>query len=98
MTASHHRGILDKIETVIEEVLELVETIDEEPFPDSGNHIGFLQILLKTEVECSRLNGADEAEQARIVENYRKIDTKAKAQAYVKYMKDKIDATKQRAG
>jgi hypothetical protein len=40
------------------------------------------------------LNGEDEAAQARILENYKKIDTKNKAQAYVKYMRDKIEATK----
>jgi len=68
--------------------------VHDEPLPDSGNVIGFLQILLKTELECSQLNGEDEAAQARILENYKKIDTKNKAQAYVKYMRDKIEATK----
>jgi hypothetical protein len=43
------------------------------------------------------LNGDDEAEQARILENYKTINTKNKAQAYVKYMKDKIDATKKKS-
>ena len=31
--------------------------------PDSGNIIGFLQILLKTELECSQLK--DESEQSQ---------------------------------
>ncbi len=31
-----------------------------------------------------------------ILESYKKIDTKNKAQAYVKYMRDKIEATKSR--
>ena len=111
VTASAHRGIVEKeliagithlveeavaeVETVIDEVLG---TVHDEPLPDSGNIIGFLQILLKTELECSRRNGEDEAEQARILENYKQIDTKNKAQAYVRYMKDKIEATKQSAG
>jgi hypothetical protein len=43
------------------------------------------------------VNGEDEAEQVRILENYKKINTKNKAQAYVKYMRDKIEATKRRA-
>jgi phospholipase C len=82
-------GAVDKVATVF--------AVDDEPLPDSGNIIGFLQILLKTELECSQLNGDDEAEQARILENYKTINTKNKAQAYVKYMKDKIDATKKKS-
>jgi phospholipase C len=84
-----------KVETV--RVLGNVTTVDDEPLPDSGNIIGFLQILLKTELECSQLNGENEAEQARILENYKQITTKNQAQAYVKYVKDKIEATKRRA-
>lgn len=105
VTASHHWGVFEKeliggieevvgrVETVIDEVLG---NVHDERLPDSGNIIGFLQILLKTELECSQLNGEDEAEQARILENYKKINTKNKAQAYVKYMRGKIDATKKK--
>jgi len=109
-TASAHRGIVEKeliagITHLVEEVVDEVETVidevlgtaHEEPLPGSGNIIGFLQILLKTELECSRRNGEDEAERARILENYKQIDTKNKAQAYVKYMKEKIEATKRSA-
>jgi phospholipase C len=95
-TASVHRGIFGKIETVIDDVLGNILAVDDEPLPDSGNIVGFLHILLKTELECSRLNGEDEAEQARILENYKKINTKNKAQAYVKHVKDEIEATKQK--
>ena len=100
ITALDHlvEEVVDKVETVIDGVLGSATTVDDEPLPDSGNIIGFLQILLKTELECSQLNGEDQAEQARILENYKKINTKNKAQAYVKYMRDKIEATKQRAG
>jgi hypothetical protein len=35
-------------------------------------------------------------ERARILENYKKINTKNKVQAYVKYMSDKIEATKKK--
>jgi phospholipase C len=99
-TAHHHwlEEVVEKVETVIDEVLEDVLPVHDEPLPDSGNIIGFLQVLLKTELECSQLNGEDEAEQARILENYRQINTKNKALAYVKYMRDKIEATKRRAG
>ena len=83
-----------KVETVIDEALG---NIHDEPLPDSGNIIGFLHILLKTELECRQMNGEDEAEQARILENHKKIKTKNQALTYVKYMRDKIEATKQRA-
>jgi phospholipase C len=86
-------GVVDKVETVVDEVLG---NVHDEPLPDSGNIIGFLQILLKTELECSQLNGEDEAEQARILESHKKLNTKNEAQAYVKYMRDKIEATKSR--
>ena len=70
----------------------------DEPLPESGNIIGFLQILLKTELECSQLNGEGEAEQAKILENYKNINTKRKAQDYVEYMIDRIELTQKRKG
>lgn len=99
LTALDHlvEEVAGKAEAVIDEVLGTGITVRDEPLPDSGNIIGFLQILLKTELECSQLNGEDEAEQARILENYKKISTKNEAQSYVKYMRDKIEATKRRA-
>jgi len=113
-TASPHRGSIEKeliagitaLDHLVEAAVGKVETlideglgnIHDEPLPASGNIIGFLHILLKTELECSQVNGEDEAEQGRILENYKKINTKNKAQAYVKYMRDKIEATKPRAG
>src|SRR5689334_13034398 len=103
-TASTHRGFFEReliaLEHLVEEAVGEAETVldvYDEPLPASGNIIGFLHILLKTEIECSRLNGEDEAEQARILENYKKIDTKNKALAYVKHVRDKIEATKTRA-
>ena len=108
ITASSHRdkdligGIIHLVEEAVEEVETVIDevlgTVHDEPLPDSGNIIGFLHILLKTELECSRRNGEDEAAQARILENFKKINTKNKAQAYVKHVRDKLDATKQRAG
>ena len=105
-TASPHRGILEKeliagitaldhlvdgvvskVETAIDEVLG---NVHDEPLPDSGNIIGFLHIQLKTELECSQLNGEDEAEPARSLVDYKKFNTKDQAQAYVKYMRDTI--------
>jgi phospholipase C len=99
ITALEHlvEGAVNKVESVIETVLGNVASAHDETLPDSGNIIGFLHILLKTELECSQLNEEDEAEQVRILENYRKISTKSEAQSYVKYMRDKIEATKRRA-
>jgi phospholipase C len=103
--AASHRGFFEKelmaLDQLVEEAVDKVETvlaIHDEPLPDSGNVIGFLQILLKTELECSQLNGEDEAEQVRILENYKKIKTKNQAHAYVKHMRDKIEATKKTWG
>ena len=102
-TASSHRRFFEKeliaVEHWVEDAVDKVETVlavHDEPLPDSGNIIGFLQILLKTELECSQLDGEDEAEQARILENYKEIKTKNKARDYVKYMRDKIEATKKK--
>jgi phospholipase C len=106
-TASSHRGVFEKeliagttaLDHLVEEVVGKVETvlgIHDESLPESGNIIGFLHILLKTELECSQLNGEDEAEQALILEKYKQINTKNKAQAYVKYMRAKIETTKKK--
>ena len=102
-TAASHQGFFEKelnaVEHWVEDALEKVETVlavHDEPLPDSGNIIGFLQILLKTELECSQLNGEGEAEQVRILENYKEIKTKNQARDYVKYMRDKIEATKKK--
>ena len=86
--------VIDTVETVVDGVLG--RTVADEPLPESGNIIGFLQILLKTELECSQLNGESESEQAKILENYKNINTKRKAQAYVEYMIDKIEVTQKR--
>jgi len=85
-------NVVDAVEIVIEGVLR--DIVPDEPLPKSGNVIGFLHILLKTEVECSRLNGGGEAEQARIFESFKTINTKRKAHAYVKYISDKVEATR----
>jgi phospholipase C len=90
--------VVETVEGVVQGVLGNVRTVADEPLPESGNVIGFLQILLKTELECSELNGESEAEQAKILENYKSINTKRKAHAYVKYMRDKIEATQKRNG
>jgi phospholipase C len=90
--------VVEAVETVFERVLGDVRSEPDEPLPRFGNVVGFLQILLKTEIECSKLNGEAEAEQARILEDFKKIKSKNKAHAYVRYMREKIEATQQRRG
>ena len=89
--------VVGEVETVVERVIGDINATDE-PLPKSGNVIGFLHVLLKTEMECSKLSGENEAEQARILEDFRKITTKRQAQAYVKYMRDKIEAVRNASG
>ena len=84
--------VVDGVETVVERVIGDVATLARESLPHSGNVIGFLHILLKTELEISKLKGEGEMEEARILDDFRKIKTKRQAQAYVKRMYDKIEA------
>ena len=84
--------VVDEVETVVERVVGDVAILARESLPQSGNVIGFLHVLLKTELEISKLKGEGEIEEARILNDFRKIKTKRQAQAYVKRMYDKIEA------
>jgi phospholipase C len=53
--------------------------LDREPLPESGNVIGFLGIMLKTDIELSEGN---EAETAAKVKRVKRIETRGEAQAY----------------
>jgi phospholipase C len=86
--------VVDSVEKIVEGVIG--DSRPDEPLPELGNVIGFLHILLKTELECSKLNGEDETEQARILEDFKNIKTKRKALAYVQHLRDKIEATQKR--
>jgi phospholipase C len=72
------------------------ETITEidQPLPESGNWIGFMQILLKTELEMSR---TDEKAQAEILQNYRKITTTSAAKAYIQSIGSKIETERKKS-
>jgi phospholipase C len=90
---------VEKVEGAVDRVKGDITGSGDEPLPESGNVIGFLHILHKTELECSgRLNGNDAAEQARILENFKNIRSKRQAQAYVKRMHDMIESVKQNSG
>ena len=95
--ASAIKHVADEVETVVDRVIGDIATLVDEPLPKSGNVIGFLHILVKTELECSRLNGDDKAEQTRILENFKKITTKRQAQAYVKSILDKVEAAQKKS-
>ena len=96
------KHVLDEVEelaeTAIERLIGEIRTAGDEPLPESGNVIGFLHVLLKTELECWKLDGEDEAAQARILEDFKKIRTKRQAQAYVKRMHDKVKAAQKKSG
>ena len=51
-----------------------------ESLPESGNVIGFLHVLLKAELE---LRGKTKARQEKILQNFRNITTKVRAQEYI---------------
>ena len=65
--------------------------IDQQPLPESGNKIGFLAIMLKTELE---LASDDEIEQKTIMENFKKINTQGEAKAYILSVMKKMENTK----
>ncbi|MBV9174336.1 MAG: phosphoesterase [Chloroflexi bacterium] len=80
-----------EVETAIERVGEDLAAVIDEPLPTSGNVIGFLHVLLKTELECGTLDSNTEQAQARIVDNYKRVKTSGDAQAYVKAIAEKLE-------
>ena len=81
-------------ERAVERVHADSAAVADTPLPVSGNVVGLLHILLKTELECGTLAGLSHDEQARIVENYQRIDTHARAQAYVESVAARIEAAR----
>lgn len=65
--------------------------IEQKPLPESGNTIGFLHILLKTDVE---LSDGSEAEKAAIFEKVKAIKTFGQAKAYHREVMAKLSAAK----
>lgn len=65
--------------------------IEAAPLPDSGNLIGFLHIMLKTEFE---LSGQTDAERAAIIAKFQLIRTRGEARAYINYVMAKVAAVK----
>ncbi len=59
----------------------------QQPLPDSGNLVGFLQNMLKAELE---LSSGSEAERARLIENFENIKTYEEADAYASSVMAKI--------
>ena len=59
--------------------------------PQSGNAIGFLGIMLKTDLELSEGN---EAEQAAKVERVKQIKTRGEAEAYAREVYAKASAAR----
>lgn len=76
------------------QALNKVEPVDiDQPLPETGNWVGFLKILLKTELEmCS--GGSDEKD--AILKNFKKITTISAAKNYIQAMGEKIDVMRKR--
>jgi phospholipase C len=83
--------IASDVESIIERAGERIEAILDAPLPASGNVIGLLHILLKTELEYGTLDGNDDEAQARIRENYKGVKTIGDARAYVKAVSDRLE-------
>ncbi len=66
---------------------EQLAELEQQPLPDSGNELGFLAIMLKTELE---LSPESESEQAAILEAFKKVKTVGDAKAYLKSVMEKI--------
>lgn len=65
--------------------------LENELLPESGNMIGFMNILLKTELELS----SETAEEKQVIlENFRKVKTKSEAKAYLNNVLAKIELAK----
>lgn len=65
--------------------------LDQQPLPDSGNLLGFLGIVLKTDIELSE---ADEAETAAKIERVKRIKTAGEAKAYASEVYAKAKAAR----
>ena len=68
--------------------------IDGQPLPEDGNIRGFLQIMLKAEIE---LSSGSEAEKAEIIDNFEHIKTYGDAKVYFEHVDEKIDAAKEKS-
>lgn len=62
-----------------------------QPLPPQGNLIGFWGVALKTELE---LAAGDEAEQARIMAEFKQIKTRGEAKAYLLKVFSKMEAAR----
>jgi phospholipase C len=62
-----------------------------QPLPSSGNLVGFLHVALKTDLE---LSAGDEAQQTAIIERFKRIKTRGEARAYAEEVSAKADAAR----
>ena len=62
---------------------------DEEPLPDSGNMVGLLMIVAKTDIE---LSGGTDSDKAAILARLAAIKTKGDARRYVDEVMARVDA------
>lgn len=67
--------------------------LDQQPLEDRGNHIGFLGIALKTDLEMS---GGTPAERAALIAKVESIKTRGEARAYMQSVITRAKAAKSR--
>ena len=82
------RTLVSPVAPIIKTGQEKIVDIDQ-ALPESGNWLGFLHILLKTELE---LAGNDEGKHADILANFKKIKTISAAKSYMQVMGEKLEA------
>ena len=63
----------------------------DQPLPETGNWVGFLKILLKTELE---MHQGDQAACAGVLERFKTITTTNAAKEYMQFMGEKIAAVR----
>jgi phospholipase C len=68
--------------------------VDEEPLPETGNVHGFLQVLLKTDLELAK----NRAERDEIAANFNAIETRGDARRYSENVMSKVEAEQARRG
>ena len=84
-----HRPAPEPVRPPITAAQQMV--LDQQPLPPEGNHYGFLAIAVKTDLELSEGNPA---EQAAILAKAQAIRTRGEARAYLQSVVKKVEATK----
>ncbi len=80
------KELVTPVPSTLDAMIDPPQEIDQ-PLPGSGNWLGFLQILLKTELEQA---AGDEAAQAKILQAFEGIESTTQARAYLQRMGERV--------